>query len=1107
MGVIFSCPQVLFAATIHVPAEQATIQAGINAAVNGDTVLVAPGVYLENVDFIGKSIVVTSNFVNSCDTSDIINTIIDGQGLGSVVTFSGHCDTTTCLMGITLINGKGTLAWTGNYFGSGIAIVEGATASPIVKYNYISNNVLHGPSNSQTVGAIGIVPTRGIPCPDSSRIYIFRNRIFDNYTYGHASAIYVEHRMNIRIEENVFHNNNALTSLPMNSNIEISYNSSAKIVNNTLASCSTTAITLSANGSAIILNNIFFNTINAATNVGGIYLSGPFSGYYEVDYNCFNAVEDPFSFTQSGLLDTSFINDNGTKCDSFGNVYCYPEFVDAMIYDYALLQTSPCIDAGDPDPVFNDLDGTRNDMGAIFYNQILCHSDTSISFDSVLLTGQRPYYLSHDDFNNDGWVDIVVTNNLSGSITIFLNNGSGDFASGTEYTTGSGPTGVVCFDYDNDSDKDIGVANWSSGNISLFSNNGNGVFVPNGQITAGAAPYHLASADFDGDLDFDLAVANHSSGNISILLNQGAGYFGSPTNYSTGYYPVFISAADLNGDDIIDLAVANWGSNEIAIFIGYGNGSFQNPLKIGGLYYPECLTIADFDRDDDQDIAVANRYSGNVTILLNDGAANYTISQSYLTGLEPITIASGDLNGDGYTDLAVSNLISNLIILLKGDGFGVFDTLGCYPIESKPIGIIVVDIDNDFDLDLISSVSDSSRLQVLRNQFDNLFIFISSFGIVEEEIGHVRSHFPILFWELSGSGVISQDSFHIQIGADDDWAYAEMWNPAPVASSDTFVTYAGAPLLDGETYYLRLRVHNGTIWSAWYDTLFRMNSLPSVPSPLNPADEEVVKETFPTLYIQNSSDAEADSLTYDFRIAKWNPLGPPFDPFVDSADNFEGEDSTGWTVPNEYPLEDNQKYFWMARSFDQFEKSGWSDPLRSFWVNTVEEAPWPFDLISPPDTSGSIIFDMLPQFYWRIVTEPDPFDNVTQTLYLAVDSNFQFVQTISDIPFNYYDLSDSLWFGTRYWWKVKAEDANGNATYSSNTLFFRTWKLGDANGDWVVNILDVTFLISALYKGGGQPLPSYVGDANGNCVTNILDATYLIAYLYKSGASPRAGCE
>jgi len=61
---------------------------------------------------------------------------------------------------------------------------------------------------------------------------------------------------------------------------------------------------------------------------------------------------------------------------------------------------------------------------------------------------------------------------------------------------------------------------------------------------------------------------------------------------------------------------------------------------------------------------------------------------------------------------------------------------------------------------------------------------------------------------------------------------------------------------------------------------------------------------------------------------------------------------------------------------------------------------------------------------------------------------------------------------------------------------------GDASGNGVVNSLDITFLINALYKGGPAPNPRNAGNANGLGGVNSLDITYLINYLYKHGPAP-----
>ena len=59
-----------YATTINIPADYSTIQAGIDASSNGDTVLVAAGTYVENINYNGKNIVVGSLYLTTQDPDD-----------------------------------------------------------------------------------------------------------------------------------------------------------------------------------------------------------------------------------------------------------------------------------------------------------------------------------------------------------------------------------------------------------------------------------------------------------------------------------------------------------------------------------------------------------------------------------------------------------------------------------------------------------------------------------------------------------------------------------------------------------------------------------------------------------------------------------------------------------------------------------------------------------------------------------------------------------------------------------------------------------------------------------------------------------------------------
>ncbi|MCF8369199.1 MAG: hypothetical protein K9G76_09165 [Bacteroidales bacterium] len=126
-------------ATIHTvkqdgTGDHTTIQAGINAAVTGDTVLAWPGTYFENIDYNSKSITVSSLYLTTLDESYIHSTIIDGNMIDAAVKIIDCIDEITTFCGFTVQHGFGTT----NYDVGGGIVVKSSTCkieNCIFKYN------------------------------------------------------------------------------------------------------------------------------------------------------------------------------------------------------------------------------------------------------------------------------------------------------------------------------------------------------------------------------------------------------------------------------------------------------------------------------------------------------------------------------------------------------------------------------------------------------------------------------------------------------------------------------------------------------------------------------------------------------------------------------------------------------------------------------------------------------------------------------------------------------------------------------------------------------------------------------------------------------------
>jgi len=345
----------------------------------------------------------------------------------------------------------------------------------------------------------------------------------------------------------------------------------------------------------------------------------------------------------------------------------------------------------------------------------------------------RAYGGSAADLDGDGALDLMIVNEDSLDLRIFMNkgDGTGTFRPFTDkpivaLDQRASPSETT--DFNGDGKVDLVTANLDANNLSVLIGNGDGTFTESQKIRVGEEPRGVAVLDVDGDGDIDIVNTNANSDNMSLLINDGTGKF--PETEGPGF--VFwdagegkgmvrrefgLFAGDMDEDGILDLVIgANGvGAGEGAgttISRGVGNGTFSFVNHYAPMTTPWQLAVGDLNGDGHEDVVTSDGNLRNsmdtVTTLLGDGKGLLTPLQAYSDNImRPFAVDLGDLDGDGDLDVVVSNYFADWQVL-KNDGTGnVALAQTVNPTRAASCALLLdVDADNDLDLVLIDEEED-----------------------------------------------------------------------------------------------------------------------------------------------------------------------------------------------------------------------------------------------------------------------------------------------------------------------------------------------------------------------------------------------------------------
>jgi hypothetical protein len=317
------------------------------------------------------------------------------------------------------------------------------------------------------------------------------------------------------------------------------------------------------------------------------------------------------------------------------------------------------------------------------------------------------------------------------------------------YNAGGGATMPVQADFNQDGIMDIAVTNPVTGTVNIllgptFAFN---AFLSYPSVPGNvlAQPVYLGVGDFNKDGKPDLVVVNKQDNSATVLKNTlSGGTLSFATTVipiplpsgATGIQPVQVAVGDVDGDGNLDFVTANYLSNSITVFFGTGNAAnftarapknYILPPACPGASNPNSIVLADLNRDGKLDAVAGANNCSQLFVLVNTGstgssdpyAANATFANpmSYTIGANCVAEGVADMNGDLSPDVVVSNNGgvggTAVISILFGNGDGFLGTAPCSAgcgkgtrlditgVGQSPQGVVLGDVNGDSYTDIV----------------------------------------------------------------------------------------------------------------------------------------------------------------------------------------------------------------------------------------------------------------------------------------------------------------------------------------------------------------------------------------------------------------------